>query len=84
MIAPRARASKLLDDIINQIAKEEEVSIKKVDIILQSVFGLIANDFRTESCKTTSILYLGRFLVKPYKLRKFLDKKNESNIENKG
>lgn len=81
----RTRSAKILNTIIDEIAKEEGLSAKKVDIILQSVFGLIAEDFRTQSCKGTRILNLGKFFVKPYKLQKYLDKLNTngSNTENK-
>ena len=77
----RARSAKLLEEI----AKEEGISTKKVDIILQSVFGKIAEDIRTQSCIETKVLYLGKFRVKPFKLRQFLEQKEHgNNIESKG
>lgn len=85
----RARSAKLLNDIIEEIAKEENLSVKDVNIFLQSVFGNMAEDFRKGNFKGTSILNLGRFIIKPYRLQKHLEKLQEqktdgNNIENKG
>jgi len=79
----RARAAKLLEDIINQIAKEENISNKRVDCILQSVFGTIAEDIRSGTLKGTHILHLGKFMVKPYNIEKY-HKNNGSDTEDEG
>ena len=69
----RARADKLSDEIIEQIAKEEGISVKKVNCVLQSLFGTIAEDIRKGDLKGTHILHLGKFLVKPYKMQKYYE-----------
>lgn len=75
----RTRAAKVLEDIINQIAKEEGLTEKRVNVILQSVFGTIADDIREGGLKGTHIIHLGKFVVKPHNIRRFLDKKNGSD-----
>ena len=93
MTPKRARSAKLLEEIIEQLSKEEGISNRKIDCILQAVFGQIANDIRKGDLKGSHILYLGKFLVKPYNINKFYqnrDKREEKrlrdgiNIENKG
>lgn len=90
MIPKRARSAKILEEIIEQIAKEEGISNRKIDCILQAVFGQIANDIRERKLKGSHILYLGKFLVKPYKMIRFYDWQSnqittepEITIENK-
>lgn len=87
----KARSAKLLDEIIEQIAKEENISIKKVNCILQSVFGQIAADIRSTTLKGSHVMYLGKFLVKPYNINRFYkhqeikdNKEDGSNTESQG
>ena len=70
----RSRAAKILDDIMAQIAKEEGISIKKVNCVLQSVFGLIAEDMRSGSLKGSHIIHLGKFKVKQYNMVRYYKK----------
>jgi len=77
----RARAAKILDEIINQIAEEEGISVKSVNVILQSVFSQIASDIRKGDLKGTHIMHLGKFKVKPYNIIKYLDRRNGSDTK---
>ncbi len=85
MNAPKARASKLLDEIVSTIAKEESITIRRVECVLNAVFGQIADDARKGTLMGTHIIYLGKFLVKPFNIQRFLDRKEDgSDIKNEG
>lgn len=62
--AVRTRAGKILQDIILEIAKEEQLNEKKIDIVLQSVFGLISATIRN-GAEGVQIVHMGKFLMKP-------------------
>lgn len=81
----RTRADKLLDEIINQIAREEQLTPKRINVMLQSIFGTIADDIRSGTLKGTHLVLLGKFIVKPYNIQKYHNKQNNidgNSVEN--
>jgi UDP-N-acetylglucosamine enolpyruvyl transferase len=73
----KTRAAKLLDEIIAQVAKEENISIQKAECVIYSVYALIAEDIRSGTLKGSHVLHQGKFKVKSYNVDKFYQLKDE-------
>ena len=72
----RTRANKLLDEIIRNIAKEENLSIEHINIVLQSVFSLIRDSIKDSNINEMRIMNFGTFKMKPKQKEKFIKKYN--------
>lgn len=85
MNAPKARAAKQLDEIITLIASEEGITVRRVECVLNAVFGQIANDAREGNLMGTHVIHLGKFIMKPFNVHRFLEQgKDGSTTKDKG
>ena len=72
----KVRANKLLEKTINNIAKEENLSIEHINIVLQSVFSLIRDSIKDSNINEMRIMNFGTFKMKPKQKEKFIEKYN--------
>ena len=84
----KKRANKLLDEIIKEVAKQHGLPVEQIREVLNHTYGFIINKIREGKLEGIRITHLGSFVVKPFKRKKFLERKlkesEQKTDENKG
>lgn len=85
----KSRAHKLLDQIMDEISKQEGIPARQVSDILQYTYGYIVSRIREGKAEGIRIPYWGAFAVKPkqrIRLKEYIEKypNEEGGTEHKG
>ena len=73
----KSRAHKILDQIIDEISKQEGIPARQVSDILQYTYGYIVSKIREGKAEGVRIPYWGAFAVKPkqrIRLKEYIEK----------
>jgi len=73
-------AAKIMDRLIREIAKEENLPERQISDVLQYTYGWVVTKMQEGEGKGVRIPYWGAFAVKPFQ-KKRLDEKNRTKNE---
>lgn len=67
------------EDLYQQLADEHGVSVAKVRKAAESQFKFVARTIKHEPTAKVRLRYFGVFQARPYKIKAYLDGKDENN-----